>query len=91
MPMLDANDDAFWQHFTDGAVVFDARGRQLHNVVACDPLTGEVVMVDLRPAPWWQHLAYRTGIPRRHGFWPAPLTVVDRRTAAADALRTALP
>ena len=74
MPMLDANDDAFWQHFTDGAVVLDARGRQLRNVVACDPETGEVVMVD----------------PRRHGFWPAPLTVVDRRAAAAQALREVL-
>ena len=105
MPMLDANDDAFWLEHSDGAMVFDRYGRQLQHVVSCDPFTGEVVMVDLRPSlldrfprplrsrgfSWWLWLADRSTIPTRHGFWPAPLTVVDRRTAAADALRRAFP
>lgn len=90
MPMLDASDPAFQALYPHFAQVFDATGRQLHNVVACDPLTGEAVMVDLRPSlwdqltlplrrqrlRWWRHLAYRTSIPRRHGFWPAPLRIV---------------
>lgn len=105
MPMLEANDDAFWLENFDGAVVFDARGRQLQHVVSCDPFTGEVVMVDLRPSlldrllfrfrqsrwRWWNWLLYSHFVKCRHGFWPAPLTVVDRRAAAADALRRAFP
>jgi hypothetical protein len=70
-----------------GLAVHDARGRQLHGVFACNPDTGEVIMVDWRPTLWqrltrrlrrspdWSWLAMSAGIPTRHGFWPAPLVV----------------
>jgi hypothetical protein len=46
-------------------------------------------MVDWRPTLWqrltttlrsrrhqrWRWLAFRSHIPTRHGFWPAPLTI----------------
>jgi hypothetical protein len=104
MPMLEANDDAFWLENFDGAVVFDARGRQLRSVIACNPLTGEVIRADFRTSLWsrmvrplwpiaqgWlRELVFGFTTSTRHGFWPAPLTVVDRRAAAADAIRSAL-
>lgn len=73
-----------------GCWVFDATGRQLHGVFACDPDTGEVIMVDWRPTLWqrltsrlrrsspWNLLTLRSHIPTRHGFWPAPLTITPR-------------
>jgi hypothetical protein len=75
-----------------GLDVHDARGRQLHGVFACDPETGEVIMVDWRPTLWhrltttlrtmrhqrWRWLAFRSHVPTRHGFWPAPLTITPR-------------
>jgi hypothetical protein len=90
MPMLDASEHAFRAMYPTWARVYDARGRELKSVMACDPLTGEVVMVDLRPSfwdrlmrplrarrlSWWRWLAYRSGLPTRHGFWPAPLRIV---------------
>jgi hypothetical protein len=73
-----------------GCWVFDATGRRLANVFACDPTTGEAViwcqapsplawLVGLlpRPRPTWPWL-YRSEIPRRHGFWPAPLHIVPK-------------
>lgn len=86
MPMLDASDPAFSAIYPSGALVFDAHGRQLRHVLACVPLTGEVVMADLRMAFWlripglssfyarWRR--WGSYLPRRHGFWPAPLRIV---------------
>ena len=71
-----------------GARLYDARGRELRNVLSCDIDTGEVVMLDrrlspatqfyrllARPRPYWPWVFPRS-IPTRHGFWPAPLRVV---------------
>jgi hypothetical protein len=98
MPMLDAADAAFRAMYPHWARVYDARGRELRQVTACNPDTGEVVMVDWRPTlwdrltrplrtrrlSWWRWLAYRSGLPRRHGFWPAPLTVVPNDPPTAQ-------
>lgn len=102
MPMLDANDPAFRSRYLNGAIVRDRLGRQLRNVVACNPETGEVIRLD---GTWltgqWLRLTGRGlriavvsrvdgsgffrwsapsgGILRRHGFWPAPLTLEPRQ------------
>ena len=73
-----------------GCWVFDATGRRLNEVLACDPCTGEVVLwsqawsplqwlISLlpRPRPTWPWL-YRSDVLRRHGFWPAPLHLVPK-------------
>jgi hypothetical protein len=87
--MLAATDPAFGQLYPFGAIVHDATGRELRQVFACNPLTGEVVMWDGRPSPWnwlihgtrkfrrWEYWRWlmHGGIARRHGFWPAPLTI----------------
>jgi len=91
MTMLDATDPAFQERHPFGATVHDAHGRHLARVMACNPLTGEVVMVDMRPSLWDQmvrpfrrtadgwlrKLVFGHGIHYRHGFWPAPLTVTS--------------
>jgi hypothetical protein len=46
MPILDANDPAFFEQYPNGATVYDAWGRRLHSVVACNPETGEVIALD---------------------------------------------
>jgi len=88
MPMLEVLE--FRKLYRHGGKVFDARGRELRHVSACDPETGEVVIVDLRPSIWdrmvtplrrsargWlRELVFRSSIPTRHGFWPAPLRIV---------------
>ena len=70
-----------------GCWVFDATGHRLDHVFACNPDTGEVIMVDWRPTLWqrltstlrrssrWNWLTLRSHVPTRHGFWPAPLTI----------------
>ena len=84
--MLDANDPTFQQQFPNGAIVRDRLGRQLRGVVACDPVTGEVIrndksrivgaflrMVRGREQHWELPAEFR-----RHGFHPAPLTIEHR-------------
>ena len=74
-----------------GCWVFDATGRPIDYVLACDPDTGEVVMQSRalsplhwlisrlpRPRPLWTLSLFRSEIPRRHGFWPAPLHLVPK-------------
>lgn len=72
--MLDARSPEFWQQHPNGCHTYDARGRLLRMVVACNPETGEVircesdgkaVALNVSGGPW-----------KRHGFWPAPLRVV---------------
>jgi hypothetical protein len=46
MPILDANDPAFLEQYPNGATMYDAWGRRLHSVVACNPETGEVIALD---------------------------------------------
>jgi hypothetical protein len=77
----------FRKLYPHGAVVRDRLGRRLENVHACNPDTGEVIMVERRTTLWqrltrrllrspdWSWLAVGAGIPTRHGFWPAPLVV----------------
>jgi hypothetical protein len=88
--MISTLGDTFEDQRPYGADVFDARGRKLTHVIACNPITGEVVTLDLRPAPfdrllfrlrkpqhrWWYWLLYSHFVQHRHGFWPAPLRVV---------------
>jgi len=86
--MIAAWDPGFKERYPRGAVVRDALGRKLHRVVACNLATGEVVIADTRPpllnrVVWlfckrpllggfgWNY------IHRRHGFWPAPLTIMQ--------------
>lgn len=52
------------------ANVKDAKGRELRDVVACDPLTGEVI--DCKPVFVGSD---RVRFVDRHWFAPAPLTI----------------
>jgi hypothetical protein len=89
MPILDANDPAFFEQYPNGATMYDAWGRRLRNVAAYNLETGEVV----RFVPWkgghpivnlfrmlgTLHLLNPSrSLIRRHGFWPAPLRVVPK-------------
>jgi len=91
--MLAAGSPAFQQLYPFGATVHDRHGRRLEAVLACDPLTGEVVMMyDDRPPVWsrlicgarrfwrWDYWRWHIcgGLPTRHGFWPAPLHIVPK-------------
>ena len=86
--------DEFWAIYGFGAKVYDATGRRLLHVTACNPETGEVIRADdtwLTGAWIRALLAMRGNRPRylgkftppgelltRHGFWPAPLMVVPK-------------
>jgi hypothetical protein len=88
MTMLTATE--ILQRHPQGCWVFDATGSRLNEVLACDPDTGEVVMLSETSSPlaWLVGLLprprptrpwlYRSEIPRRHGFWPAPLHIVPK-------------
>ena len=78
MTMLNANDPAFRELYPHYARVYDATGRELHNVLACDAVTGEVVMYDFRPDPRRSHAGGL--LPTRRGFWPAPLRIEAKRS-----------
>lgn len=41
--MIDAHDPAFREQYPNWAKVYDARGRELRQVKACNPETGEVI------------------------------------------------
>jgi hypothetical protein len=84
--------DEFHAIYGFGAKVYDATGRLLSHVTACNPETGEVIRFDdtwLTRAWIRVLLAMRGNRPRylgvftpagqlltRHGFWAAPLRVV---------------
>ena len=88
MPMLAANDASFRRQYPNYAKVYDAWGRELRHVKACNPETGEVISYGMG---WiakalhgllWARPS-RNGLNAgehelltRHGFWPAPLRVV---------------
>ena len=90
MPMLYPSE--FWDTYGMGARLQDATGREIDNVMAADLETGEVIIwCQLQsPMDWlriWIHSfapqlrgqwQWQTFVPRRHGFWPAPLTVKHR-------------
>ena len=97
--MLDANDPTFQQQFPNGAIVRDRLGRQLHGVMACDPVTGEVIrhdksrivgaflrMVRGREQHWELPAEFW-----RHGFHPTPLTIEPRLPAPAEWTPAELP
>ena len=72
--MLEADTPSLREQYPNGCQIYDARGRLLRLVVACNPETGEVircesdgkaVALNVSGGPW-----------KRHGFWPAPLRVV---------------
>jgi hypothetical protein len=82
--MISAADPTFREQYPNGCMVYDRLGRQLHNVVACNLETGEVVrqgesrivgavlrMARGRERNWDLPAEFR-----RHGFWPAPLKIV---------------
>jgi hypothetical protein len=85
MPMLDANDPAFQEHYPNGAIVRDRLGRRLWNVIACDPETGEVISVvglgDKAPGGERYELlpAVEGQLRRCREFYPAPLTIEPRQ------------
>lgn len=67
------------QRHPQGCLVFDATGRRLDYVLACDPETGEVLRYAPRRAkPWLPRLIRGWGYATRHGFWPAPLRLVPK-------------
>ena len=69
MTMLSASSLTFRQQYPNGAIIRDRLGRQLRDVVACDPETGEVISV-----------VFIRGQPQRsHLFHPAPLTIEPRQ------------
>ena len=83
MPMLDAHDHAFREQYPAGCRIYDASGRLLRFVVACNPETGEVIcwkanriMATLLRIVKGKDWSYGDCLFRRHGFWPAPLRVV---------------
>ncbi len=85
--MLDANDPAFREQYPTGATVYDRTGRRISGVMAFDPETGEVIRIGesrivgtiLRMARGRQQQWDPPAEFRRHGFWPAPLTVEARQ------------
>ena len=94
MAWLDARDETFFEQYPYGVWLYDATGRLLENVIACDTETGEAIIC--RVNAWnlsrhfgrWLfrrytsrglHWFYGSEIPRRHGFWPRPLQVVPKR------------
>jgi hypothetical protein len=85
--MLDANDPAFREQYPNGATVYDRTGRRISGVVAFDPKTGEVIRIGesrivgaiLRMARGRQQQWDLPAEFRRHGFWPAPLTIEPRQ------------
>jgi len=85
--MLDANTPSFRQQYPNGANIYDRTGRRISGVAAFDSETGEVIrsgksrivgavlrLVRGRPQIWDLPAEFR-----RHGFWPAPLTIEPRQ------------
>ena len=64
--MIYATDPKFRKQYPNGCDIYDARGRLLLCVFACNPETGEVIRFD---GSWLT------------GQWPAPLTVVPRKAS----------
>jgi hypothetical protein len=87
--MLDANTPAFREQYPYGATIYDRTGRRVRGVAAFNPETGEVITADssqltrawirlvnrLPLQQWWRDAS----ICKRHGFWPAPLTIKPRQ------------
>ena len=81
MAMLDAR--AFWRRYGCGATVFDAMGRELKGVIASNPETGEVIMLETRPFIVFLVQIFNNfyapvdggQLVKRHGFWPAPFNI----------------
>ena len=85
--MLYAHD--FLERHPAGARVYDRHGRELPNVMACDTATGEAILwlpneglhiwLDQKLHQIGNHFKldhFKLQLRERHGFWPAPLTVV---------------
>ena len=74
-----------YREFIGEFIVYDRTGRRIANVFACNPETGEAITFDssqltrawirlvnrLPLQQWWRDVS----ACKRHGFWPAPLTV----------------
>jgi len=83
--MLDARSPAFRRLLPNGCYIYDARGRLLRMVVACNPETGEVIRYQCNSETVATNA---NGGPRmRHGFWPAPLRVVPVPYRVGDGAR----
>lgn len=75
-PMIDANDPQFTARYPYGATVRDRWGRQIPNVIVCNPERGEVIRYD---GTWltkqWLRLVcpIRVAVVTRHTFnWVSP-------------------
>lgn len=86
MTMLEANDPSFWEQYPNGAKTYDAWGREILHVKACNPETGKVVRYETAADGRTIALNTSGGPPRRDGFHPAPLRVVANRPSV-DAAR----
>lgn len=49
--MLDARSSVFWRLLPNGCHIYDARGRVIPHVVACDTTTGEVIRLQPSKTP----------------------------------------
>ena len=104
MTWIDAREPGFAKAYPYGAWVYDAKGRALQGVIACNSDTGEVLTADCTlvqvfwysvlnrrwPPPkrrdmWLRRLFLPFGdsIGTRHGFWPAPLTLIIKQATPA--------
>lgn len=105
MSWLDARDPSFPVAHPYGAWLYDARGRMLEGVIACNPDTGEVLTAACtsvqafwsgvlnrrwprRREAWIRclFLTFGDSIATRHGFWPAPLTLISKQSATQQLL-----
>jgi len=79
MTMLEANDPSFWEQYPSGAKAYDAWGREILQVKACNPETGEVISHGMGwIARTWHRLLWANDpsslchhhIWRMRGLWP---------------------
>ena len=109
MTWIDAREPGFAEAHPYGAWVYDAKGRLLQGVIACNPDTGEVLTAACTPVQaFWSSvlnrrwpppkrrdewlrclfLSFGDSIATRHGFWPAPLTLISKQAATQQLLAT---
>ena len=70
MTMIDANDPSFWERCPNGAKTYDAWGREILHVKACNPETGEVISYGMGwIARTWNRLLWANEPSSHHHIW----------------------